>query len=584
MSIAAWRHRFLAPTITLPGWARDNPDRLLYTTNASGKYELYAWDRIADSHRQVTDRPTGTTMGRLDRSGEWVWWFDDSAGNELGRWMREPFVGGKAALATGDLPPAYSAGLALGRGFAVVGSSLPGQGVRIELLRDGEAQRLLYADRRAANISGLSDDDSLLCISHSEFGDAMHRSLRVIDLEGRTIGELSDGPQRDLQSAGFSRISGDQRLIVVHQRRDLPRPLIWDPTTGETTDVEVDLPGEVVAVWYPDGKSLLVGHSHRGRSEIHRYDIDARTLTRVETEPGSIMGAAVRPDGELWYSWSSSATPMEIRANDRVLLRPPGEPAPGGVAYTDLEVDGVHAFVAEPAGPRPHPTIFQVHGGPSAHDTDRYSPRVQALVDHGFAVVLVNYRGSTGYGREWRDALIGRPGLTELEDVAAVYDWLVAQRISDPAKMVLAGGSWGGYLTLLGLGVQPERWALGLSTVPIADWLSQYDDVMEPLKALDRALFGGSPDEIPEVYRRSSPATYVESVRAPVLISAGENDPRCPIRQIESYVSRLEDLEKPHQVYRYQAGHGSLLTDETLRQVEMSLDFAARHLGTAPPK
>lgn len=99
----------------------------------------------------------------------------------------------------------------------------------------------------------------------------------------------------------------------------------------------------------------------------------------------------------------------------------------------------------------------------------------------------------------------------------------------------------------------------------------------------DRALFGGSPEEFPDRYRRASPATYVENVRAPLLIMAGTNDPRCPIRQVESYVSKLNDLEKPHEFYKYEAGHGSMVIDETLKQMEMRLDFAARHLGSTPP-
>jgi dipeptidyl aminopeptidase/acylaminoacyl peptidase len=106
---------------------------------------------------------------------------------------------------------------------------------------------------------------------------------------------------------------------------------------------------------------------------------------------------------------------------------------------------------------------------------------------------------------------------------------------------------------------------------------------MEPLKAFDRALFGGSPDEVGDVYVRRSPITYVEDVRVPVLILAGENDPRCPIRQIDNYLERLRALGAPHEVYRYDAGHGSLVIEESLRQVELQLDFAARHLGTQPP-
>ena len=85
------------------------------------------------------------------------------------------------------------------------------------------------------------------------------------------------------------------------------------------------------------------------------------------------------------------------------------------------------------------------------------------------------------------------------------------------------------------------------------------------------------------MYRRTSPMTYVDQVRVPVLILAGANDPRCPIRQIENYLARLEELGRPHEVYRYDAGHGSLVIEESIRQVEAQLAFASRNLGTPPP-
>jgi dipeptidyl aminopeptidase/acylaminoacyl peptidase len=190
----------------------------------------------------------------------------------------------------------------------------------------------------------------------------------------------------------------------------------------------------------------------------------------------------------------------------------------------------------------------------------------------------VNYRGSSGYGSAWRTALTGRPGLTELDDVAAVYDALVAEDFVDPSRALLTGGSWGGFLTLLGLGTQPERWAAGIAEVPVADYLAAYEDETELLRSFDRTLFGGSPAEVPDVFERSSPITYVDRLAAPVLLVAGANDPRCPIRQIENYLTELNRLGKPHEVYRFDAGHGSLVIEETIRQVETALSFALRHV------
>jgi dipeptidyl aminopeptidase/acylaminoacyl peptidase len=282
--------------------------------------------------------------------------------------------------------------------------------------------------------------------------------------------------------------------------------------------------------------------------------------------------------------WSSAAEPPSVRNLDGgVVLAAPGDPGPGSVPVEDVWVDGrggkVHALLRRPPGATgPAPLLIEVHGGPTYHDADVFRATPAAWVDHGFAVVQVNYRGSTGYGSAWRDALEARIGHTELEDVVAVVDHLVAAGVADGGRVVLTGASWGGYLTLLGLGVHPDRWAVGIAGVPVADYVAAYEDEMEGLKAFDRSLFGGSPEEVPDRYRDSSPITYVDAVRAPVLILAGENDPRCPIRQIENYVRALEARGVPHEVYRYDAGHGSLVDDETVRQVRAELGFAARHL------
>jgi dipeptidyl aminopeptidase/acylaminoacyl peptidase len=244
--------------------------------------------------------------------------------------------------------------------------------------------------------------------------------------------------------------------------------------------------------------------------------------------------------------------------------------------------------VSQPEGlHRPAPTVFLVHGGPTSHDADSFSPEVAAWVDAGFVVVRVNYRGSTGYGSAWRDAIEHRVGLTELADIGAVRDWAVSAGLADPDRIVLAGASWGGYLTLLGLGVLPRSWSLGIAGVPVADYVAAYEDEMEALRAFDRSIFDGTPQEVPERYRASSPLSYVDAVSVPVLVLAGANDPRCPIRQIDNYLARLAERRAPHEVYRFDAGHGSLVVEERIRQMAAELDFARRHLTVraepAPP-
>ncbi|MFF9395584.1 S9 family peptidase [Streptomyces griseoluteus] len=596
-----WEKRFRAPRVSLPDWAEDAPDRSLFVSNATGTYELYAWDRKTGRQRQVTDRPDGTTDGTVSPDGEWIWWFDDgmgssvpdlpSYGDEFGVWRRQPFGGGPDETAVPGLAPSYPSGLALGRDgrTAVVGRSTDEDGTTIHLARAGEAPVEIYRHRESAGVGDLSHDGTLIAIEHTEHGDAMHSALRVLRLDGTAVADLDDTrggtEELGLEVLGFAPVDGDTRLLIGHQRRGRWEPLVWDVASGAETDLPLDLPGDVAAEWYPDGSALLIAHGFEARSELFRYDLATRELDRIPTPPGTVSGATARPDGSVEYLWSSAAEPPVVRSTSGdVVLDPPGLKSPPSVAVEDVWVDGpggrIHALVQKPAGATgPLPTVFDLHGGPTWHDSDSFAAGPAAWVDQGYAVVRVNYRGSTGYGRAWTDALKHRVGLIELEDVAAVREWAVSSGLADPERLVLTGGSWGGYLTLLGIGTQPEAWTVGIAVVPVADYVTAYHDEMEALKAMDRTLLGGTPEEVPDRFAASSPLTYVDQVKAPVYISAGVNDPRCPIRQIDNYVTRLRDRGAPHEVYRYDAGHGSLVVDERIKQVRLEMDFARRHLG-----
>jgi dienelactone hydrolase len=591
-----WRARFTAVRMSRPGWAEDAPDRSVYTSNASGTTEIYAWDRAADEHRRVTARRSGTHSAALPPDGEWIWWFADTDGDEFGSWVREPFAGGAdPEPALPGVEDGYPAGLELGRTVVVAGTSTD-DGTRIWLRRGDGPAEVVYAHPEDAGVGALSEDETLLAISHSEHGDSRHPAVRVLRVEdGSAVAEKSDGAGKGLTPLAFSPVAGDQRLLLLHERHGREELLLWDVAGDTETELAIDLPGELIADFTPDAADLLVWHTHAARTRLFRYRLADGALTELPVAPGCVGSADVRPDGTVEYTCSSAAEPSTIRAlspdgTDRVLLSPPGDRAPGSVPVRDLWVDGpggpVHALVAVPEQPAgsPPPAVFSLHGGPHAADEDRFSAVRAAWVEAGFVVVEVNYRGSTGYGSTWRDAIEGRPGTTELEDVAAVLDRCVADGLVDPARCVVEGWSWGGYLALLAVGTQPQRWAIGIAGVPVADYLAAYADEMEQLRAFDRALFGGSPEERPDAYRSASPLTYVDAVRAPVLVLAGENDPRCPIRQVDNYLDALaarggaDGGGVHYEVSRFDAGHGSLVVEETIAHIGTEIDFARRAL------
>jgi len=563
---------------------------MVLSSNESGAWQVYAWDRATGLRRQVTDDPIGVPGGAVTPDGSAVVWFCDVTGDEVGHWLVAPFEGGDPRPLVPGVADAWTSGLCLGDGLVVAGTATD-EGYSVFVVEGHEPGRLVHFHTEMVDVAGLSRDTGLLAIGHAERGDTIHPAVRVLDARtGQTVADQWDGPGLGLGVAGWSPVAGDQRLALVHEREGRSRPAIWDVTTGARLDYPVDLPGDVgIEDWWPDGSALLLLQEHEGRSQLHRLALDGGGLEEIPHPVGTVSAAGVRPDGEVWFRFASGAEPPVVRtAAGAVVCAPPGARPPPGRPYRSWRFDNpvgdrVHGFVATPPGDGPHPVVMLVHGGPTWAYSDTFQPDVQAFVDHGVAVAMVNYRGSTGYGTAFRDALIGNPGFPEVEDVVAGLDALVAEGVVDPARAAVSGGSWGGYITLLALGRHPERWAVAAAAVPVADYVTAFADEAPPLQAFDRDLFGGGPDEVGDLYVERSPITYVDRVRAPVLVLAGDNDSRCPIQQVLNYVDALRGRGGTVDLYRFDAGHGSMVIDERVRQMRAELDFILPRLGLSGP-
>ena len=166
-----------------------------------------------------------------------------------------------------------------------------------------------------------------------------------------------------------------------------------------------------------------------------------------------------------------------------------------------------------------------------------------------------------------------------MEDLAAARNWLVKEGLSKPDAILITGWSYGGYNTLMGLGKCPDLWAGGMAGIAVADWAMMYEESADTLRGYLGALFGGTPQEKPEQYRISSPITYVENVKAPVLIMQGRNDSRTPARPVEIYEQKLKDLGKSIEVRWFEAGHWGAGIEQDIQHLEIMLLFASRVLG-----
>ena len=556
MSAPAWELRFRTPVSFLPEWSPSAPRNAVYVSNESGIWQVHAFDTETDHRRQVTSHPVGLVDAVPALDGEGVLWFQDESGDESGHWHVQPFHGGDTTRFLDGVPHGWNEGLAQAPGIVVAAiSDRDGFAVYVSL-DGGDASVLHRADTsvRLGSADGdgflrgaLSADGSLLCLEHAEHGDLIHPALRVLDPRtGDTVGEQVDDGM-SLSARCWSPVPGDQRLACDHEREGDTRPAIWNLESGEFAPLQLDVDGEVSAAdWWPDGSALLLQNTREGRAYLYRYEVATGELVSIPTDPGYIWKARVRPDGRIWFLHEQGHRQRLVLDDTGTELVKLGERAPAARPFESWHFENphgqrVHGFYVTPDdSDGPFPTLMFVHGGPTWLDLDRWHPEVQAYVDAGLAVAMVNYRGSIGYGREWRDTLIANIGGPELEDVNAGLADLVARGVADPERAAVGGHSWGGYVTLLELGKHPNLWICGVAGVPVGDYEMGYDELSPLLQEYDRALLGGkTPKEVPELMRDRNPINFTDAVAAPVLIIIGRNDSRCPYSQAMAYVDKL---------------------------------------------
>jgi dipeptidyl aminopeptidase/acylaminoacyl peptidase len=603
----AWRQRYQAFNILRTTLAAANRDRGLAITNRSGRYQLYAWDVPSGDLRQLTDSPTGVSSGVISPDGRFVYYLKDKQGNEIGHFVRVPFEGGDPVDITPTLPPYAS----LGNGPSIS--------------RDGQAAALSFADQSGFHVFGTTFDTAgqpgqlvplfeskriggmplitnrgeIVYVHSSDRSNTSQYSLLAFDPRtGEKLAELWDGAGTSVEAEMVSPLSGDVRVLASTDKSGLNRPVIWNPLTGERTDLALaDLAGEVTAVdWSEDGQTLLLGQVAGARIQLYLYELSSEKLTRLDQpggslgQPGFIPPAYFGTEGRLFAHWQDATHPPQLLALDGqtghqlgTLLEPgPVPPSQPWESVTFPSSDGepVQAWLSKPANfsGSPVPTVLHIHGGPHGVTVEIFSPAIQAFLDHGFAVLSINYRGSTTFGSEFAHKIAGKPGYWEHEDMLASRKFLVESGIADPKRIFLNGGSYGGYLTLLGLGKTPDLWAGGMALVAIADWTEMYADEAPTLQGAHVSLFGGRPDETPEQHIISSPITYAEHVVAPVLIIQGRNDTRTPARQLELYEMKMRGLGKPVELHWFEAGHVIGGSELGLQHMELMLDFAGRVL------
>jgi dipeptidyl aminopeptidase/acylaminoacyl peptidase len=257
-------------------------------------------------------------------------------------------------------------------------------------------------------------------------------------------------------------------------------------------------------------------------------------------------------------------------------------PTAGGATARALYFAPSNAAFRGPDGERP-PLLVLSHGGPTSAASSALSLDRAFFTSRGIAVVDVDYRGSTGYGRPYRDALRGRWGIADVEDCVAAARFLVERGDVDPARMAIRGGSAGGYTTLAALTFRPEVFAAGISSYGIADLELIHLDGHKFESRYDEGLLAPWTEEGRRVFRERSPIHFLDRVRAPMLIFQGLDDRVVPPSQLDAMVEAFTARGLPHVAMTFEGeGHGFRKAETKRATYRAELAFLGRVFGFTP--
>lgn len=360
----------------------------------------------------------------------------------------------------------------------------------------------------------------------------------------------------------------------------LPSPLILSERTGE-----------------------LIGARYYGdRQVIHALDADFAAVLQNLTElsAGDLGAISSDSSGQRWVvNFMHDRDPWvtyfydHTTGESRMLFRPYPNLNPDVLApmtpVTITARDGLdlHSYLTLPVGVDPVelPLVLLVHGGPWSRDVWAYQPDVQMLANRGYAVLQVNFRGSTGYGKAFTKAAIGEFAGKMHDDLIDAVDWAVKQGYADRDRVGIFGGSYGGYAALVGVTFTPDVFAAAIDYVGIsslANFMRTLPNVARPFLATNWHMYVGDPSDPAQEadMLARSPITRVEQIRTPLLVVQGANDSRVVQAESDNLVEalRTRGVEVEYMV-KDDEGHGFLNPDNQIDMYRAVERFLAEHLG-----
>lgn len=419
-------------------------------------------------------------------------------------------------------------------------------------------EQVAYEDARTTSPVGFSDDGKTLYWTDARGRDKT--AFLAQDLASGEMTLLGSDEQADIGGVLTDPIAGTPLAYSVNYLR--PRYVALDPALQPDFDfLDASVRGTWGIVSQNEANDLwtIVNDPVTAPAAVHLYARKTKTLKMLYT---------MRPDLEDMPL--VPMTPLEIRARDGLTL----------VSYLTLPT----GFSMDHKPPQPLPLALCVHGGPWARDGFGYNALHQWLANRGYAVLSVNFRASTGFGKAFVTAGDGEWGARMQDDLFDAVDALVAQKLVDPERIAILGGSYGGYAALAGLAFTPKRFACGVDIVGpsnLETLLASIPPYWEPMKALfHRAVGDPSTSEGRALLRARSPLHQADAIERPLLIGQGANDPRVKQAESDQIAAALEANKTPLTYVLYpDEGHGFARPTNTIAFWAITENFLVTYLG-----
>ena len=421
---------------------------------------------------------------------------------------------------------------------------------------DGSNQRKLLSLKIGSRdgVTDISEDGKLLAVTSDFEGNSR---AGVYNLDTDEIKWFGDGKYQEY-SGKLSKNS--EFLVCIRNSKATISPLIYDLDSGKVRIL--DFPPGIAAgnaITRNDESLMVTLNSSTSPSKLIKYDLNEDKIE--ELIPSHL--------GDLDLDFFITDDYVEYTSTDNLTI--------GAVLYKPRNIEMGKKL----------PALVQVHGGPTSQYLRNFSMFDQILVNNGFVILKPNFRGSTGYGRDFQDLNVEDIGGGDFEDVVAGVDYLKTLDYVDSSRIGILGGSYGGYMTFWATVKKPDIWKAGAASVGITDWKLLYDESMPHFKYYLHMMFG-KPDEKGDLYKERSPIHFVENLKTPLLIVHGTHDPRCPITQARIYKDKMLELgwkegtegEKTFEYVEHtDIGHGGFTDQEfRIRSFKTILDFFKRRL------